>query len=811
MNTWKDKKTFKSVFTEKAHILFEKELSELTPLEVYQTIAHMVRDSVSENWIRTNERYDREKAKQVYYFSIEFLLGRLLQSNLIGIQAEAVCRAGLKELGWDLDDIIPEEQDPGLGNGGLGRLAACFIDSLAALNLPGHGCSIRYQYGLFNQRIVDNQQVELPDEWLTNGFPWEVKKADKAVIVRFGGTAYMRPSITGHLECVHEGYSSVRAIPYDVPIIGYHNNTVNTLRLWRAEYTHEDRYREMSLGDRLRAFRYKSNVQLISHFLYPEDNTEEGRQLRLAQEYFMVSAGVQSIIRHYKKKVSSNIYKLDQYIAIHINDTHPALVVPELMRILMDEEGLPWDDAWEITVRTVAYTNHTVLPEAMEKWPIAMFKDFLPRIYLIIEEINRRVLQDVRKDFPSDEAMASNVAILWDGQVHMAHLAVVGSHSINGVAEIHSQILKDSTLHQLYRCFPTRFSNKTNGITHRRWLIQSNPQLAGLLDDTIGPGWHKTPSQLIRFARYADDTSVRQALDQVKQTRKEILAKYLSDKYDIAIDPMSIFDVQIKRIHMYKRQLLDIFHVLHMYFKIKENPNMDVFPRTYLFGGKAAAGYGEAKQTIRLINIVARLVNSDPVVSKHMKVLFMENYNVSLGQLVFPAADVSEQISTAGKEASGTGNMKFMMNGAITLGTMDGANVEIHREVGDDNCVIFGLRANEVMDYYTHGGYSAWNMYSENPDIHRIMDSLLNGTLGAGENFGMLYESLLDRNDEYFVLKDFPAYCKAQMEVARRYQDRDQWLRSSVINIAHSGYFSSDRTIKEYADQIWHIKPVIVK
>lgn len=810
MNTWKDKDEFKSIFTEKVHVLFEKELQDLTPTEVYQTVAFMVRDLVSEDWIRTNEVYDRDKSKQVYYFSIEFLLGRLLQSNLIGVGMEEVCRQGLKELGWDLDAIIPEERDPGLGNGGLGRLAACFIDSLAALQLPGHGCSIRYQYGLFNQRIIDDQQVELPDAWLTDGFPWEVKKVDKAVNVRFGGNAYMRPTEDGQLECVYEKYSSVRAVPYDVPIIGYHNHTVNTLRLWRAEYSREDMYRELSLGDRHRAFRYKNNVQLISRFLYPEDSTEEGRRLRLMQEYFMVSAGIQSIIRHYKKKISTDLRKFDKYVAIHINDTHPALVIPELMRILMDEEGLSWRAAWHVTVRTVAYTNHTVLPEAMEKWSILMFKSLLPRIYLIVDEINRRWLRFVRKRFPNDEELAANVAVLWDGQVHMAHLAVLGSHSINGVAEIHSQILKDSTLHHFYRCFPNRFSNKTNGISHRRWLIQSNPQLASVLDDTIGTKWRQEPKRLIDFEAYADDGSVRDTLAAVKKKRKEILCTYIKDKYGLVIDTQSIFDIQIKRIHLYKRQLLNILHVLHLYYTLKANPSIHIIPRTYLFGGKAAAGYGEAKQTIKLINVVARLVNSDRAVSKQMKVLFLENYNVSLGQLLFPAADVSEQISTAGKEASGTGNMKFMMNGAITLGTMDGANVEIHREVGDDNCVIFGLRANEVMDYYTHGGYSAWGMYSEDPDIKRVMDSLVNGSLGYGENFAMLYESLLDRNDEFFVLKDFKPYCKAQEEVARRYLDQDNWLRSSAVNIAHSGYFSSDRTIEEYVRQIWHIKAVTI-
>lgn len=807
MKKWQDKEEFKKIFTKKAHILWEKELHDLTLNEVYQTVAYMVRDLVSEDWIYTKERYIEEKTKQVYYFSIEFLLGRLLESNLIGVGMEDVCREGLKELGWNLDDVIPQERDAGLGNGGLGRLAACFIDSLAALQLPGHGCSIRYQYGLFNQKIVDDQQVELPDNWLVHGYPWEVKRVDKAVNVRFGGNAYMRPADDGELECVYEKYSSVRAVPYDVPIIGYHNNTVNTLRLWRAEYSREDLYRELSIGDRHRAFRYKDNVQQLSRFLYPDDSTEEGRRLRLMQEYFFVSAGVQSIVRYYKAKYKTSLYHFDQYISIHINDTHPALVIPELMRIFMDEEGMAWEDAWKITVRTVAYTNHTILPEAMERWSIPMFQSLLPRIYLIVDEINKRWLTEIRKHYPGDENKAREVAVLWDGQVHMAHLAVLGSHSINGVAEIHSQILKDSTLHQFYTCFPNRFSNKTNGISHRRWLIQANPQLTALIDEAIGTTWHVEPSQLSKLEAFKEDSAFLQQLDKVKTYRKEVLAKYIKNKYNVSVRTDSIFDIQIKRIHLYKRQLLNILHILHLYFRLKENPTIKITPRTYLFGGKAAAGYGEAKQTIKLINVVANMINRDRQVNKQMHVLFLENYNVSLGQLLFPAADVSEQISTAGKEASGTGNMKFMMNGAITLGTMDGANVEIHREVGDENCVIFGLRADEVMNYYIHGGYSSWNMYSTDAYIRQLMNALVDRSLN-GEHFGMLYESLLDRNDEFFVLKDFASYCDAQREIARRYTQKQDWLRSSTVNIAHSGYFSSDRTIKEYASDIWHIHPV---
>lgn len=809
MKTWQDKEEFKRIFTEAAHVLWAKDRKELTPNEVYQTIAYMIREVISEDWIRTYNEYGRKKAKQVYYFSIEFLLGRVLDSNLIAVGMEEICRDGLRDMGWDLDQIITQERDPGLGNGGLGRLAACFIDSLAALQLPGNGCSIRYQYGLFSQRVVDGQQVELPDNWLADGYPWEVKKVDKAVAVRFGGHAYMRETENGELEAVHEGYSAVRAVPYDVPVIGYHNNTVNTLRLWRAEYSREDVLRELTTGDRHQAFRYKNAVQLISRFLYPEDKTEEGRRLRLMQEYFMVSAGVQSIVRHYKKKYNESMLRFGQYIAMHINDTHPALIIPELMRILMDEEKLTWEQAWRITTETVAYTNHTILPEAMERWNIPLFQSLLPRIYLIVEEINKRWLEEVRRQYPGREDIAKDVAVLWDGQVHMAHLAVLGGHSVNGVAAIHSRILKESTLHSFYMFFPERFNNKTNGVTHRRWLIQANPQLSGLIDEAIGDFWRRAPERLEDLMPFAEDKAFCEKLADVKKSRKKILAAYVKDKYGMVLNTDSIFDIQIKRIHLYKRQLLNILHILHMYYVLKEHPDMRIVPRTYLFGGKAASSYGEAKQTIKLINNVAAMVNADPAVSKQMRVLFLENYNVSLGQLLFPAANVSEQISTAGKEASGTGNMKFMMNGAITLGTMDGANVEIHERVGDENSIIFGLRADEVMDYYIHGGYSAWDMYRTDAYIKRLMDALLDGSI-QGDSFYMLYESLLDRNDEFFVLKDFEAYCHAQKEVAVRYTDRDRWLRSSVINIAQSGFFSSDRTIQEYADHIWHIKPVSV-
>jgi starch phosphorylase len=809
MKVWKDKAEFKKIFIEKAHILWEKDVKDLTNNEVYQTLAYMIRDLVSEDWIHTNEVYAEQKVKQVYYFSIEFLLGRLLDSNLINCGVEQLCREALKDMDRDLDDVIPEEADPGLGNGGLGRLAACFVDSLAALSLPGHGCSIRYQYGLFNQRIVDDQQVELPDNWLRNGFPWEVKKTDKAVDVRFGGNAYMRPAADGSLECVYENFAKVHAVPYDVPVVGYHNNTVNTLRLWRAEYTREEMYRQLAMGgDRHQAMHYKNSIQLISRFLYPEDSTYEGRKLRLMQEYFLVSAGVQSIIRHYKKTMR-NLSAFGKYVALHINDTHPALIIPELMRIFMDEEGMSWDEAWRITTGTVAYTNHTILPEAMERWPIAMFKQVLPRIYLIVEEIHRRWMKQVREKYPHDDQAARNVAVLWDNEVNMAHLAVLGSHSVNGVAEIHSEILKQTTLHDFYTWFPKRFSNKTNGVSHRRWLMASNPQLSHLIDETIGTKWRTSPKHLIDLERYANDAAFLDQLKEVKSCRKQILADHIMKTTGIQLNTDSIIDIQIKRIHLYKRQLLNILHVLYLYHQLQENPNLDMMPRTFLFGGKAASGYGEAKMTIKLINVISRMVNTDRRINKKLRVLFLENYNVSLGQLLFPAADVSEQISTAGKEASGTGNMKFMMNGAITLGTMDGANVEIHREVGDDNSVFFGLTADEVMGYYMNGGYSSWELYRQDATIRMLLNQLIDGSLPGGtDEFRLLYESLLDRNDEYFVLKDFESYCAAQKEIERRYLDRKHWLHSSAVNIAHSGFFSSDRTIRQYSRDIWHLKSI---
>lgn len=804
-----NKETFKAQFIHKAHAMWGKELTELERNELYQTFAGVVRDHISENWIKTNKCYADRNEKQVFYFSIEFLLGRLLNSNLINTGIRDFCEEAFKDLGIDMEMVLQQEPDAGLGNGGLGRLAACFIDSMAALGLPGHGCGIRYKYGLFEQKIVDNYQVELPDNWLKDGFAWEFRKADKAVEVRFNGNAYMAADEKGKLRCVHENYDVVNAVPYDVPVVGYKNNTVNNLRLWNAEVRQDQDYSQLSYEEYKAKMRYKHSVQRITKILYPDDSSYDGRLLRLVQEYFFVSAGVQSIVRHYKK-FGGDLNEFSSKIAIHINDTHPAVAVAELMRVLLDEENMEWEQAWDITVNTMAYTNHTIMPEALEKWPIDMFKNLLPRVYMIIEEINRRLTTGVWEKYHDDQKVRE-LAILLDGEIHMARLAIAGSHSVNGVAKIHSDILKNHTLEPFNNYYPGKFNNKTNGITHRRWLIGANPELARLIDDSISPKWQKKPSKLIDLLKFAQDKGFKHELDKIKSKRKEALANYIKNKNQVIVDPNSIFDVQIKRIHSYKRQIMNILHVMDLYNRLKENPNMPMVPRTFIFAGKAAPGYYIAKVTIKLINTVAQMVNNDKSIQGKLKVVFLENYSVSLGELVFPAANVSEQISTASKEASGTGNMKFMMNGAITLGTLDGANVEICNEVGRDHCVIFGLKAEEVIEYYNNGAYSAWDVYNNDNRIKVVMESLVNGFFkNDSEEFRPLYDYLLHNNDEFFVLKDFAAYADAQLEIERRYKNKQAWLTSSVVNIAHSGVFSSDRTIEEYAKDIWKIKPVLV-
>ena len=807
----KIKENLKARFINIAHIMWGRELDELSENEIYQTVAAVAKMYISENWIKTNKAYMEREEKQIYYFSIEFLMGRLLKSNLINLGIEEAVKEALGDFKLNLDKVYEEEPDAGLGNGGLGRLAACFIDSMAAHHLPGHGCSIRYQYGLFEQKIIDGNQVEIPDNWLKNGFAWEYRKPDKAVDVKFYGNAYMKEMPDGSLKLVHENPMVVMAVPYDVPIVGYHNNTVNNLRLWNAEVNRDfSDYGYLTQEQIRQKNEYRLFVESITRYLYPDDSTWEGRKMRLIQEYFMTSAGVQSIVRHYVK-TGMKIRDLSQKIAIHINDTHPAVAVAELMRILIDEYGLEWSEAWAITKNTIAYTNHTIMPEALETWPVDMFKELLPRVYMIIEEINRRHLEEVRDRYPNNDAKVQAMSILENGMVHMARLAIVGGHSVNGVAKIHTDILKASTLHDFYEYNPKMFNNKTNGITHRRWLMGANPELAGLIDETLGSRrWHRYPEQLDLLNDYVNDKPFLAELGKIKHLRKEALAQYILEHNLIKLNPDTIFDIQVKRIHSYKRQLMNILHIMYQYHCLKNDKGFDMYPTTYIFGGKAAPGYYIAKETIRLINAVAAKVNNDKTIKDKMKIVFIENFGVSIGEIVYPAADVSEQISTASKEASGTGNMKFMMNGAITLGTMDGANVEIRDAVGgdqggDDHCVIFGLRAEEVLTYYMTGAYSAWDEYNTNSMVRLVVNQLIDGSYG---DFHSLYDYLIHGNDEFFIMKDLSAYAGAHEEIMRRYKNKLGWLTSSAMNIANSGQFSSDRTIDEYANEIWHVKPV---
>ncbi len=805
-----EKNRFEQLFLQTSSIMFGQNAEDLSKQNLYQSLVSTIRQYISENWIKTNKFYAQTKQKQVYYFSIEFLLGRLLNCNIINLDIGDICREALKDLNINLDELFNEEPDAGLGNGGLGRLAAAFIDSMASLGIPGNACGIHYRYGLFEQKIINKNQVELPDNWLKNGFAWEYRKAEKEVSVRFGGNAYMRPRPDGSLELVHENYSTIAAIPYDVPIVGYHNGIVNTLRLWNAEVSQDFSENNALTYEQLqKKLDYNYRLQAITSCLYPDDSSLDGKMLRLTQEYFFVSAGVQSIVRHYKER-DLPLSCFSDKVAIHINDTHPAMAIAELMRILIDENNVSWGEAWNTTVKTMAYTNHTILPEALETWPIDMFREHLPRIYLIIEEINRRFLANVRSRYPGNEDIVHKLSILQDGFVHMARLAVVGSHSVNGVAKIHTNILKSYCMKEFNDFYPQKFNNKTNGITHRRWLLSANPELSSLLDSLIGPNWRREPILLHGLLHYADDKSALNKLSLIKQHHKEQLSAFIEQKYGIAVDPHSIFDFQIKRIHSYKRQIMNALHLMYLYNTLKNNPSMDIYPRTFIFAGKAAPGYFIAKETIRLINTIAAVVNNDPTVRKKFKVIFLENYGVSLAEKLFPAADISEQISTAGKEASGTSNMKFMMNGALTLGTLDGANIEIHDAVGDDNCVIFGLNTNEILAYYKNGTYSAWNEYKTNTAIHELVDQLTNGVFTQWGDFRSIADYLLGSNDEFFVFKDFLPYCAAHDKIEKKYRDAPGWHRSSLINIAHSGIFSSDRTISEYASDIWHVNPVIL-
>ena len=801
-----DKNSFKRDYNNKFVQLHGKELKEGSNQQKYEALGSLVRDYVISTWMDTNKRYNQTGQKQVYYFSMEFLLGRLLGDFLLNLGIRDICREALSELGIELEEIESLEHDQGLGNGGLGRLAACFLDSMASLNIAGHGCGIRYKYGFFEQKIVDCQQVEASDNWLREGNVWEIKKQDKAEIVKFGGSI-ISDYVNGKLTFTHVNYEPVLAVPYDTPIVGYENEAVNTLRLWSAEpVSNEFDFSSFSRGEFLKAISYKNSVEAISLVLYPEDSFYEGKMLRLKQQYFFVSAGIQSIVRHYKKH-NGDINLLDEKIAIHINDTHPTLAIPELMRILLDEEGLSWETAWRITQNTISYTNHTILAEALEKWPIDMFKGLLPRIYMIIEEINRRYCEELWNKYLGQWDKISRMSIIGDGYVRMANLAIVGSHSVNGVAKLHTDILKERELHDFNVLYPNKFNNKTNGVTHRRWLAYCNPQLSELINETIGKGWIKQPAQLENLMSHVNDPILQERFLAVKRERKQILADYIKEHNGIEVDVDSIFDVQVKRLHAYKRQLLNILHVIYLYQEMKSNPDFRIYPHTFIFGAKAASAYYFAKKVIKLINAVGDVVNNDPETNKYLKVVFLENYGVTLAEKIMPAADVSEQISTAGKEASGTGNMKFMMNGAITLGTLDGANVEISELVGLDNCEIFGLKDEEVKNLKANNQYRAWDYYNNDLKIRRAIDSLTNGTFSSNpEEFKIIHDELMNKNDEYFLLADFESYANAQRRVVELYQDRAKWARICLVNIAKSGFFSSDRTIEQYVEDIWHLK-----
>ncbi|MEM1502462.1 glycogen/starch/alpha-glucan phosphorylase [Domibacillus sp. 8LH] len=790
-----DKQAFQDSFKKRLEQSYSISFQDSTRSQQFVTLSSMVREYISSEWIETNERY-RKSNKQVYYLSIEFLLGRLLGQNLINLGLYEKLDSWLSDLNIPLHELEEIEPDAALGNGGLGRLAACFLDSLASLNLPGHGCGIRYKHGLFEQKMVDGFQMELPENWLRYGYVWEIRKSDLSVDVPFWGSVDVIER-DGAMKFRHVDAEYVRAVPHDMPVVGYGGETINTLRLWSAEMS--------TMTPMHDVLKYKRETEAISEFLYPDDSNDEGKILRLKQQYFLVSASIRSILRRFLS-TGGELKELHEHVAIHINDTHPVLAIPELMRLLLDEYQLSWEEAWNITEKTFAYTNHTTLSEALERWPIRLFKPLLPRIFMIVEEINERFCRSLWEKYPGDWSRIEKMAVIANGEVRMAHLAIAGSHSVNGVARLHTEILKNREMNDFYQFYPKKFNNKTNGITHRRWLLKANPELTSLLTEAIGDGFHKNAAELSKLAPYADDAAFQEKLWDVKMKRKEILAKRIFDQNGIQVDPSSIFDVQVKRLHAYKRQLLNVLHILSLYNRVKADSSYQIPPRTFVFGAKASPGYFYAKRIIKLIHSVADLVNNDPATKGLLTVVFMENYRVSLAEDIIPAADLSEQISTASKEASGTGNMKFMMNGAITIGTLDGANVEILEQTGPENILIFGLKAEEVMAYDREGGYRSMDYYHHNPLIRRTLDQLVDGTLDDKGLFNIIYDSLLGENDQYFVLKDFESYCKTQEEAGRIYtNDSERWRKMMVHNISGSGIFSSDRTIQEYAKGIWHI------
>ena len=813
-----EKEEFKKSVKENVKFLYRKTLEEATQEQIFQAVSYTVKDVIIDNWLKSQKAYEKQDPKIVYYMSMEFLMGRALGNNLINLGAYGEVKEALEELGLDINCIEDQEPDPALGNGGLGRLAACFLDSLATLNYCAYGCGIRYRYGMFKQEIRDGYQVEAPDNWLKNGYPFELRRPEYAKEVHFGG--YVRVEwdpVKNENKFIHEGYQAVKAVPYDMPITGYNNDVVNTLRIWDAEPIVDFNLDSFDKGDYHNAVEQENLARTIVEVLYPNDNHMAGKELRLKQQYFFVSASLQAAIAKYKK-THDDITKLHEKVVFQMNDTHPTVAVAELMRILIDEEGLGWDQAWDITTKCCAYTNHTIMSEALEKWPIELFSRLLPRVYQIIEEINRRFILEIQQKYPGNFEKIKKMAIIYDGQVKMAHLAIVAGYSVNGVARLHTEILKNQELKDFYEMMPEKFNNKTNGITQRRFLAHGNPLLADWVTDKIGPDWITDLSQLSKLKVYADDEKALQEFMTIKFKNKERLAKYILEHNGVEVDPHSIFDIQVKRLHEYKRQLLNILHVIYLYNQIKAHPEMDFYPRTFIFGAKASAAYARAKKIIKLINCVADVVNNDASINGKLKVVFIENYRVSNAEIIFAAADVSEQISTASKEASGTGNMKFMLNGAPTLGTMDGANVEIVQEVGEENAFIFGMSSDQIINYENNGGYDPDFIYNTDPEIRQVLMQLINGTFAPGdlELFRPLYNSLLNtqctaKADTYFILKDFKSYAEAQKRVEAAYRDEDNWAKSAILNVACSGKFTSDRTIQQYVDEIWHLDKVVLK
>ena len=811
-----NKKKFINDVTETVRHMYRKQLKEASQQEIFQAVSYVVKDVVIDDWLATQQAFDDQDPKIVYYMSMEFLMGRALGNNLINLKAYKEVKEALEEIGLNLDVIEDQEPDPALGNGGLGRLAACFLDSLASLGYPAYGCGIRYRYGMFKQQIRDGYQIEVPDEWLKDGYPFEIRRAEYATEVKFGG--YVETEWDGKRNhFVQKGYQSVMAVPYDIPIVGYGNNVVNSLRIWDAQPVNTFNLSEFDKGDYQKAVEQENLAKTIVEVLYPNDNHYSGKELRLKQQYFFISASVQRAIKKYKEK-HDDIHKFYEKASFQLNDTHPTVAVAELMRILLDEENLEWDEAWEITTKTCAYTNHTIMAEALEKWPIELFSRLLPRVYQIVEEINRRFVAQIQQRYPGNNEKIRRMAIIYDGQVRMAYLAIVGSFSVNGVAKLHTEILEKQELRDFYEMMPEKFNNKTNGITQRRFLLHGNPLLADWVTDKIGNEWITDLSNIKKLSVYVDDEKCQQEFMNIKYQNKIRLAKYIKEHNGIDVDPRSIFDVQVKRLHEYKRQLMNILHVMYLYNQLKDNPNMDIVPRTFIFGAKAAAGYKRAKLTIKLINNVASVINNDKSIGGKLKVVFIEDYRVSNAELIFSAADVSEQISTASKEASGTGNMKFMLNGALTIGTMDGANVEMAEEVGKDNMFIFGASADEIINLENNGGYNPMDIFNNDPQIRRVLMQLTNGYYSPKEPqlFKEIYDSLLNncggsRPDTYFILKDFRSYAEAHEKIDKAYRDRQWWAKAALINVSHSGKFTSDRTIEEYVRDIWHLKKVTLE